>query len=144
MNKPTTALVGIGVGAGLMYMADPVAGRRRRGRARDIAAHAWRVLRTATGASTHDAENRLTGLVARTRLLLRGSDTPIDDVLAARVRARLGRLVAHPRGVEVHVNRGVVTLSGDLTDTEASRVLSEVGRVRGVTDVEDRLDRVTS
>jgi hypothetical protein len=35
-------------------------------------------------------------------------------------------------------------LSGDLTDTEASRVLAEVGRVRGVTDVEDRLDRVTS
>ncbi len=141
MNRRTIALLCVGMGAGLMYIADPATGRRRRGRVRDMARHTSKVLKTATEACTHNFENRLAGLTARTRLLLSGSDAPIDDVLAARVRARLGRLVSHPRGIEVHVNEGMVTMSGAVTGAEALRLILEVGRVRGVTSIEDRLER---
>ena len=66
------------------------------------------------------------GLRARARLLISEPEAPIDDALAARVRARLGRLVSHARGIEVHVNEGLVTLSGGITGAEALRLLSEV------------------
>ena len=141
MNRSTIAILGLGVGTGLMYIADPATGRRRRGRLRDIARHTSKVLKGATEACTHNVENRLAGLRARARLLISEPEAPIDDVLAARVRARLGRFVSHPRGIEVHVNEGTVTLSGGITGAEALRLLSEVGRIRGVTEIEDRLER---
>ena len=141
MKKATIALVGIGVGAGVMYLADPDSGRRRRGRLRDIATHTSKVLQTAIEASSHDCENRLCGLVARMRLRVSRAAVPIDDVLAERVRARLGHLVSHPRGIEVHASKGVVTLSGGVSEAEAARLLSGVPRVPGVIAVEDRLDR---
>jgi len=143
MKKSTIALVGIGVGAGLMYVADPAVGRRRRGRLRDVAAHTSKALKTAAEARTHDVENRLSGLTARSRLLFSAAETPIDDVLIGRVRARLGRLVSHPHAIEVHVSKGVVTLSGGVAAAEASRLLSEVAHIRGVVGVEDRLNRLT-
>lgn len=141
MKKATIALVGVGVGAGLMYLADPESGRRRRGRLRDIGTHTSKVLRTATEASAHDVENRLCGLVARMRWHVSRAEAPIDDVLVERVRARLGRLVPHPRRIEVHARHGVVTLSGDVSEAEAARLLSGVPEVPGVVTVEDRLDR---
>jgi hypothetical protein len=102
MKKATIALAGIGVGAGLMCLADPDSGRRRRARLGNIATHTSRMLRTATEASAHDVENRLCGLVARMRGRVSQAEVPIDAVLVERVRARLGRLVPHARRIEVH------------------------------------------
>ena len=68
------------------------------------------------------------------------ADVP-DDVLAERVRAKLGRFVAHPASVEVRANAGTVTLEGPVLNHEIDDALRAVRRVRGVRDVVDRLER---
>jgi hypothetical protein len=141
MNKPTIALVGAGLGAAAMYVADPASGRRRRGRLHDLAVHTGKVVQTATWASSRDVEHRLAGVAARSRAWIGHEAPPIDDVLVARVRARMGRLVAHSSAIEVHSNKGVITLSGTVSETEAAHLLAGVGKVHGVLGVEGRLER---
>jgi osmotically-inducible protein OsmY len=62
-----------------------------------------------------------------------------DEVLAARVRARLRQVVRDPETVGVAVEGGLVTLTGTVGATEFDRLVSAVLKVRGVRDVEDRL-----
>src|SRR5690606_21515297 len=57
-----------------------------------------------------------------------------------RVRAAIGREVAHPSSIEVDAHDGIVTLSGPILADEAPRLLQCVRDVRGVRDVEDRLE----
>ncbi|MGH9159085.1 MAG: BON domain-containing protein, partial [Vicinamibacteraceae bacterium] len=135
---PTMA-VGIGLGAALMYALDPIAGRRRRALARDKAVHAGRKLRDGTDTTARDVGNRMAGWAARLRSTIT-SETPGDDVLAARVRSALGRVASHPRSVEVTVGDGLVTLSGPALAEEVDHILAAVRRVRGVRDVESLLD----
>lgn len=140
MNKGLIALSGLGLGAGIMYVTDPVEGRRRRARLRDAAVHASNMLKTTTGMTSRDIENRLIGLAARTQSWLGEQIAPIDDVLVARVRARLGRLVSHPGAIEVKAHDGIVTLSGPVFAAEVGQLMEGVGAVPGVTRVENRLD----
>jgi BON domain-containing protein len=63
-----------------------------------------------------------------------------DDAVAERVRARLDRTLARPDTVEVSVENGVVTLGGSVAAAEFDRLISAVLGVRGVRDVNDRLD----
>jgi hypothetical protein len=93
MNKGVIAFAGLGVGAGIMYLADPQQGRGRRARLRDTAVHRSHMLRDAAGAASRDTEHRLAGIAARARAAVAHRPAPDDDVLAARVRSRLGRLV---------------------------------------------------
>jgi hypothetical protein len=76
---------------------------------------------------------------ARARRLV--SDTPVPDdlQLIERVRARMGRLVAHPHAIQVGANNGRVTLSGPVLRHEVARLLDAIRRVWGVATVEDRL-----
>ena len=62
-----------------------------------------------------------------------------DDVVAARVRSRLRQVLAEPDGLGVSVENGLVTLTGTVGATEFDRLVSAVLLVRGVRDVEDRL-----
>jgi hypothetical protein len=130
---------GVAVGAGLMYLLDPDAGRRRRAAARDKWTHEKHEVREAIEATRKDAGHRLHGWMVE----LQGSlhpETVTDDVLAERVRARMGRVISHPRAVEVSVDGGVVTLGGHVLRREASALVAGVYRVRGVHDVVNRLN----
>jgi hypothetical protein len=88
--------------------------------------------------TSRDVVNRTHGLVARARSVLSDDHAP-DAVIAARVRARLGREVSHPRAILVTAAGGHVTLSGDVPAAEVDRLLKAVRSVRGVVTVEDRL-----
>ena len=81
----------------------------------------------------------LWGLLAEARSALEGP-TEEDEAVADRVRTRLGRTVSHPAGVQVSVEKGVVTLAGTVAAAEFDRLVSGVLRVRGVRDVSDQLD----
>lgn len=140
MNKTTIALAGLGVGAGIMYLADPREGRRRRALLRDAVVHTSHTLEFAAGAATRDVENRFTGVAARTIRAMTERPAAIDDVLAARVRARIGRLVSHPGAIEVKAAAGVVALSGPVFKTEFDQLIEGVRNVEGVTRVEDHLE----
>jgi uncharacterized membrane protein/osmotically-inducible protein OsmY len=139
MNKNLLLLGGIGLGAGLMYIFDPDRGRRRRTTARDAAHHIVNVLDDAVGKTSRDLSNRAQGLVAELDSIFRCEDAD-DDVVAARVRSKLGRAVSHPHAVQVAVNQGRVTLSGQILATEVDQLLNRVWSVRGVTGVENRLE----
>jgi BON domain-containing protein len=103
------------------------------------AGHELEDLRGAAEASARDLRNRVRGVVAGARGRFRNAD--VDDVvLEARVRSRLGHVVASPGALEVSAAGGCVTLAGPVLADEADRVLSTVEAVPGVRDVVDRLD----
>jgi osmotically-inducible protein OsmY len=135
-------LMGLGIGAGLMYLLDPERGRRRRVLVRDKVVRATNVAADAMGATGRDVAHRATGAAARLRRAL--SPAPVDDtILAERVRAQLGRWVSHPRAIEVESRDGVVTLRGPVLQREVPRLLSAVERVRGVRDVVSAVEEHT-
>ncbi len=128
---------GLGVvaaGAGLAWMADP----RRRG-----------VLARSAGRALHDAEDfvesgardlghRAAGAAHEARARL-AHELPDDDVLAERVRARLGHLTDHAHAIRVTANDGEVVLEGPVFSVEHAALLAGVRMVRGVRRVHDRM-----
>ena len=140
MNKGVIALTSVGLGAGIMYLVDPEEGKRRRARVRDAAVHASHTLVAVAGMTSRDLENRLAGLAARTQSWLVEEGAPLDDVLVARVRARLGRLVSHPGVIEVKASEGIVTLSGPIFEAEVEQAINGVQRVSGVAGIENHLE----
>jgi uncharacterized membrane protein len=56
------------------------------------------------------------------------------------VRSKIGRIVSHPRAIEVAVHDGRVTLSRPVLAREVDHLLEQVTTVRGVTGVENRLE----
>jgi uncharacterized membrane protein len=139
MNKNLLFLGGIGLGAGLMYIFDPDKGRRRRATARDTASHLANAFDDAVGKTSRDLSNRAQGLAAELNSIFRCEEAD-DDVVAARVRSKLGRTVSHPHAIQVAVNQGCVTLSGQILASEVDQLLKRVWSVRGVTGVENRLE----
>src|SRR5437867_2211648 len=107
MNRGLPVATGIGLGAALMYLLDPDRGNRRRAHWRDQAVHAWNRTADALGTTARDAGHRARGLAAETGARLRDEDVP-DEVLVKRVRARMGRVVSHPRAVQVAADQGRV------------------------------------
>lgn len=129
----------VAAGAALMYFLDPSRGRRRRALARDKVSHLVSGAEKAADAARADARNRARGALAEARSRLR-EDMPSDEVLVDRIRAAMGRVVSHPGSVIVTANEGRVVLSGPVLTGEADALLDCVRGVRGVEDVENRLE----
>jgi hypothetical protein len=140
MTSHLTRFVGgVALGAAAMYMLDPDKGRRRRAIVGDKVASVGLDARRAFRAAGRDAAHRMTGLGARARHLLTDAPIPDDLQLIERVRARMGRLVAHPHAIQVGANRGRVTLSGPVLRHEVQRLVDAVRSVWGVHEVDDKL-----
>jgi hypothetical protein len=140
MKKTCMIMGGVLLGAGAMYLFDPEYGRRRRARLRDRAVHASKAARVIGGATSRDVEHRLAGAAARVARELRDEPLPGDNVLEARVRARLGRLVSHPHAIAVSAKEGTVTLTGPVLEAEVEQLLAGVAHVTGVRAVDNRLE----
>jgi hypothetical protein len=134
----TELLSGIAVGAGLMYLMDPVQGRRRRALARDQVARGFNRSRHYLRAAGHDLSNRVSGARAA---LSREHDaaTVTDDVLTARAHTAIGRVVSHPGAVHVMSTRGTVRLDGAVLAHELAGLLAAVRGVEGVRAIDNRL-----
>jgi len=129
---------GLGLGAGLMYWADPRSGRWRRSHLQGRAVHAAHVSENAVGIVARDLSHRTRGVVLESFRKLRPG--VVDDTrLAERVRAMLGRVCSHPGAVRVSTRDGVVVLEGAVLLDEVKRVVQAIGRVRGVHGVDNRL-----
>lgn len=139
--KAWTLIGGLGLGALLMYLADPQSGRRRRARLRDQAVHAATRAQEGADVVRRDARNRARGLAATARRWARPREAHPDDVvLMERVRAALGRVTSHPHALQVGANDGHVVVSGVALAHESGAILASVARVPGVKTVEDHLD----
>jgi uncharacterized membrane protein len=139
MNRELTLVGGIGLGAALMYMLDPDRGRRRRALVLDKLASAANKTPDAVGATARDLSNRARGLAAQAGSLFSGEEVS-DEVLVARVRSKMGRIVSHPSSIEVAADQGRVTLSGPVLAHEVDELLACVSAVPGVADIDNRLE----
>ena len=140
MNMTGRVFSTAGLGAMAMYLLDPQSGGRRRATIRQAMTRAGRKTGDALGATSRDLYNRSRGIAAGARSWGQ-QDSASDDVLQARVRARLGRFVSHPRAITVDVHEGHVTISGPILTSEGDATVAAISRVRGVKSVDDRLER---
>jgi osmotically-inducible protein OsmY len=137
MNKKA-AIVGVGVGAALMYFFDPDRGKRRRALVRDKVEAAGNKATDYAEKMGRDIRNRAYGVVAETKALFQHEEVT-DDVLADRVRAKLGRYPVRTGAIEVSTHEGVVTLTGPILADELPTVLRATKFVRGVKEVDNQL-----
>jgi hypothetical protein len=143
-KKQITGLIGgLGLGAGLgaamMYFLDPDRGRRRRTMVRDKVNHNIHEANRAIRGTSNDLRHRVHGFFAEVKAAINGDEAG-DDVVAVRVRAKMGHVIEHSGSIEVQVSDGHVTLSGPIVAEKVERLLAAVSGVRGVRGVENRLE----
>lgn len=129
-----TGLGWMALGAGIMYLLDPLGGGRRRALVRDKLARGYHEASNAARTTAIRARDHARGYAHEVRARL--TEGPVDDrVLAERVRSQIGRAVTHPGLLEVHTHGGCVTLRGPVLRHEVDRLIRTVYAVRGVRDV---------
>lgn len=132
-------LKGLGLGAGIMYFFDPDRGRRRRALVRDQAIATVNDLGDLVDKASRDMSNRAYGLVAEMQAMW--TNEPVsDEVLKARVRAKIGHVVSHAGAIEVSVRSGRVTLSGPILSFEVAPLMAALATVPGVLAVDNQLE----
>ncbi len=140
MNKGIAFLTGVGIGGGLMFMLDPASGRRRRALVRDKATGAWNGTSGVVQKTSRHISNRARG-VAHTAKRIVGRAGDVGGVqLSERVRSRIGRVVSHPRAIDVRAEGNRIIVSGPILAAEVDNLLSAIRKVPGVQDVDNRLD----
>jgi hypothetical protein len=139
MNKTASVVGAAGIGAALMYFYDPHRGKRRRAKVRDKATHLKRTVTDAAEKTQHDLRNRIAGVIAETEALFRSEEVS-DEVLEARIRSKLGRVVSHPHAVKVKVVDGLITLSGPILANEVLPLCEAVISINGVKNIENLLE----
>lgn len=138
MKNPLTLLSGLGLGAALMYFYDPERGARRRSLFRDQLVSTMNDAGNAFEPAAEDAANRTRGMLYEARAELTEQDVS-DRVLNRRVRAEMGRWVAHPGSIAVNAHNGTVSLHGPVLEHELDGLLKAVKSVRGVESVDNQL-----
>jgi BON domain len=133
---------GIAIGAGLMYFLDPRRGNARLATIRQKATRAAHEVEGAARIGARDLEHRASGLAARLQRVFGERESNVsDDVLVARVRAKLGHVCSHPDAIDVAAKGGgCIELKGPILQDEAEQVLSAIQRVRGVRTIDDDLE----
>jgi uncharacterized membrane protein len=130
---------GAAIGAGLMYLADPDRGNRRRAFVRDQVVHGFRLFGTVVNKGIRDMRNRARGIVAEAWCAVKPENVS-DEVLVDRVRAKIGRTVSHPSAIEVTAKDRRIILSGPVLESEADDLIDAAYSVRGVRDVESLVE----
>ena len=139
MGKFSTILYSLGLGAGMMYFFDPERGDRRRALVRDQVISTKNDLDEFLNKAGEDLENRARGMLAETSAMFSRGDAP-DWVVVERIRSEIGRVSRHPSAIEVEVQDGTAVLHGPILSDEVDRVISHTSRVKGVKNMENRLD----
>lgn len=137
MKRTVSVISGVVIGAGLMYMADPQQGARRRAIGRDRAAHVFRRRALVLRGLVRHLGNRARGALAVVHPDGH-ADVP-EQALVARIRSKIGHVVSHPHQVEVTVSQGHLVLAGHVLETELHRLLKTVEGVPGVASVKHTL-----
>lgn len=130
MSNLVRLAVAFGAGALVMYLFDPVTGRRRRALAQ---AEMSGLVPTRSG-----TVDRLRRVAAEARWQV-ASESVGNERLQARVRSKVARMVERPGQVGVDVDNGLVVLSGHVKVSELDALIDAVAAVPGVVEVESHL-----
>ncbi len=139
MNKGLAFGAGLGMGTVAMYVLDPDRGKRRRALLRDKLAAATKKTGKGIEITARDFRNRAQGIAASIQSRFSSAETD-DAVLVDRVRSKLGRIVSHPRAIEVASENNNVTLSGPILEAEVDNLLTCVRQIRGINSVANNLE----
>jgi hypothetical protein len=134
----TSFAIGFAAGLGAYFLLDPRRGAARRAMMRDRAASGLRDAAESALRKARWAQDRARGVAHEVRARAR-EEHVADDVLVERVRAQIGRPVSHPGALDVQAQDGTVVLSGNILRREVDDLISRVGKIRGVRQVESRL-----
>ena len=94
----------------------------------------------ATAVLAFAAGAALTFALAEAAKRIRGQSAPLsDDIILARVRARVAEVLGHEEAVDVTVEDGVVRLSGEVAPEERDQLLSELIWMPGVVRLRNAL-----
>jgi hypothetical protein len=63
-----------------------------------------------------------------------------DEILTDRVRTVLGRVISHPRSVEISAENGWIAVEGAILAFEERRLLNRIRKVRGVRGIHNNLE----
>jgi hypothetical protein len=140
--RGSMSLLALGVTAGAlaMYFLDASSGRGRRAQVRDRIAATGRDAASLAQGRVRRAAGYLKGFVATGHPdRVTRSEPQSDEQLHDRIRARLGRVISHPRSVHVDVRQGRVFLSGHIFTRELDDLLHEVRHNAGVKAVGHQL-----
>lgn len=141
-------LTGVGccvLGAGLMYVMDPRVGRSRRAWLADKVSSAVRRTGRSFNRTGRDLANRAYGMATETSTRFRPSGPVGSERLLERVRSEMGRVVSHPRLIQVMTDdNGSVTLTGLVLASESERLIATIESMPGVSLVVNRLETRTS
>ncbi|HEY3569524.1 MAG TPA: hypothetical protein VGP73_16445 [Thermoanaerobaculia bacterium] len=146
MDKQKWSLVGsaglgVGVGAGLMYLLDPEGGRGRRALARDKSLSALKQGSKAAAKTSRHLGNKTKGLVAETRSKLSKSDLADNgQKLLKKVQKAVRVSVSYPSAIDPILEAGRVHLHGLVLASEVARLLAAIEAVEGINGVENRLE----
>ncbi len=139
MNRIVGFLSAAGIGAGCMYLFDPDRGKRRRAEIRNKAKHINHIAIEAAGKTQRDLHNHLLGVGAEIGSFV-CSEEVADDVLKARIRSKLGRLVSHPHSIEVKVVDGRAILTGPILAVEVVPLFEVISGIAGLKSIENLLE----
>jgi uncharacterized membrane protein len=137
--KTSTVFGAAAMAALVTYFFDPELGRRRRARMRDKTLGKLSHVDDAARVAALDLANRSKGLLAALRTRVASRHVP-DEILAERLKAKLGRFTSHPGAIEVSASSGTVTLKGPVLSYERDRVVRAARNVPGVRGVVDQLE----
>lgn len=127
-----------GAGAGLMYLLDPNQGELRRSSLTGGASRAAHKTGSAIGGASRDLFNRARGLVAGAESRFSGNDASDRNVIK-HIRSEIGRLVSHPRAIQVAAHDGRVAITGHILARELDDLITRIRSLRGVIEVDNRL-----
>lgn len=139
MEKNFRPLRHAAMGAGLMYVLDPIAGRRRRSLLRAQLFHLGKISLDLLAKSSRDFNHRARGRLYETKSRFTIEHVP-DEILVERVRSKLGRLLSHPHAIKVEAHQGMVVLRGPILAEQVDPLLHGVAHVRGVVTVRNALE----
>jgi hypothetical protein len=129
----------LGAGATAMYFLDPDRGARRRAILSDKVSSSMRQLPRAARVTKQDLANRVHGVWAEAQHLFT-FDEASDEVIEARVRSKMGRIVSHPHPIKVSCRDGIISLSGPIFADEVARLMKSTKCVAGVKSIENNLE----
>ena len=140
MRNPLTLVTAAAAGALAMYWLDGQSGRRRRKLVGDKLAGAGHDLARQAQVKARRARDHLQGVATTGSLDRVSRSEPLSDQqLHDRIRSRLGRLVSHPKSIDVDIEGGHVCLRGHILTKEQQPLLRGVQAMAGVQSVRDEL-----
>jgi len=138
MGKALNFAGGVGLGALGMYYFDPNRGHSRRAYLRDQVFHYLRIARRDVQIASIDLAHRTQGVVAEAKSRLIHLEVP-DHVLVERIRSKLGRIITHPKKIDLHADQGHVTVRGEVHLSDIESIISQIHSVQGVMSIVNEL-----